>query len=137
MMADKPSRWLPVLVGWVLGTTVLESLPRGTERMPPAPRACALAVDDGLAGPWVPAPFCGELRRLPGIGRKRARLLEARIRADGVDLRLPQAEEWLLGLPGIGPVSAGAVLGWVRERYPLVQDEAVHFEAASWPIPNP
>lgn len=134
-MADpSSSRWLPVLVGWLACTILWERLP-APDVAPP--RACSLSPGFTLAGPWVLTPSIRELRRLPGIGSKRARLLAERIRAEGVDPRSPGARPWLLALPGIGPVSAGAVLDWAADRYPLAHDEAVHFQAATWPVPTP
>ncbi len=134
MAEPSSSRWLPVLVGWLACTILWEWVP---EAGVVPPRACALSPDFTPDGPWVLTPSIRELRRLPGIGSKRARLLAERIRAEGVDPRRPGAQSWLLALPGIGPVSARAVLDWAGDRYPLAQDEAVHFQAAIWPVPNP
>lgn len=95
--------WLLVLCGWLLATSLTGLVP---VELGPAPEACTLLVSE--RGPGLPGPR--ELRRIPGIGLRRALELSRALWLDPSLARDPQR------LPGIGPATAAPLSDHLRAR---------------------
>ena len=116
------SVWIPAVVGWLAAALGIECWDRARPWV--APQVCAPdlgALERHVEGPWVLLLTARELRQVPGVGRTRGRQLTRAFWRAGVDPRPAGAEAWMEALPGIGPVTAGAVARWARERFPLLE----------------
>ncbi|MFT7678862.1 MAG: hypothetical protein ACI8QC_002859 [Planctomycetota bacterium] len=121
------SVWVPALLGWLAAAWGIECW----DRARPWVTLSVCAPDLGewqreLGGEWLLLPTERELRQVPGVGRTRGRQLARAFWEAGVDARRAGAGAWMEGLAGIGPVTAGAVTGWARGRFPLTEG------ACSW-----
>lgn len=114
------SVWIPAVAGWLVAASLIDCWDRARPWVPPM--ACAPDLGDWqeqTAGQWMLLLTERELRRVPGVGRTRGRQLARAAWVAGMDARLSGAQAWMEGLPGIGPVTAGAVADWAREHFPL------------------